>query len=436
MDLIDIFESARKGKIDVIDKILLQNANSVNIADWGGNTPIQIACMLRNYEGITFPTQSPINNCINIINSPTSPTTVAARLLERGANPLLLDGSGKNAFNYIRDPMVMETLKRKYAKAAKIDLNDMYDYTLTVAEQEFVKVREAAYSGNIVEIKRFYEMDSNVVHKTDRKGHSALMFACMAGQMEVATFLVEKGSDIRLRCDYAVDSIGFLIDPHKKKTLIELAFRVSPAGIAHFAAIAARLAAEETARRDLEIKSMHGEDVAMKWYLRKLVDITNKVRRAYVRKMVTSGLTSCVESAVVTILRLEEEEFQRQQQELRLEASERTHMKAEENDTRMLLLKQKQLREVEEKKRLQALQEAAEQARVADEMKRAAVEAVRQRKLKEAREILLREAEMKAMVEWNVLEASRVRQAAVNFVNDKPKRLQNYKRVRLGASKF
>jgi ankyrin repeat protein len=65
----------------------------VNELDWGGNTLIQIACMLRCKE-----------TCIY--------------LLQAGADASIKDGVGKTAFSYIKDPLEraeLEILAEKYS---------------------------------------------------------------------------------------------------------------------------------------------------------------------------------------------------------------------------------------------------------------------------------------------------------------------------------
>ena len=111
------------------------------------------------------------------------------------------------------------------------------------------------------------------------------------------------------------------------------------------------------------MSSMQAEDLYMKQYLRKITDITNKVRRAVARKFMMVGISSAMKTAVTARLKAAEEEKVRSAHNKKLAAEEEARRKAEENRLRMEALREKMHSEAQEKERQRLEAEAVREVR-------------------------------------------------------------------------
>lgn len=83
----DVFESCRKGHLDSLRFYIERGRVDVNCIDWGGNTPLQLACMFRH---------------INVIKY----------LLDKGADVGLKDRLNRTAFDLIINKTLRKELEQ------------------------------------------------------------------------------------------------------------------------------------------------------------------------------------------------------------------------------------------------------------------------------------------------------------------------------------
>ena len=83
----DLFEAARKGLMESLKFNIVRKKVDINMLDFGGNTALHIACMLRREEVIRF-------------------------LLDNGADISIRDSLNRKALDIIRDPVLKRDMNR------------------------------------------------------------------------------------------------------------------------------------------------------------------------------------------------------------------------------------------------------------------------------------------------------------------------------------
>ena len=83
----DLFEAARKGLMESLKFNIVRKKVDINMLDFGGNTALHIACMLRREEVIRF-------------------------LLDNGADICIRDSLNRKALDIIRDPVLKRDMNR------------------------------------------------------------------------------------------------------------------------------------------------------------------------------------------------------------------------------------------------------------------------------------------------------------------------------------
>ena len=226
-----IFEACRRNDVGRVSEILSEAPFAVNMTDFGGNTPLQLACMLRCHE-------------------------VATLLIEKGADVLRPDPIGIAPLQYVKEAVHKVRLQRTADMFAK-DETDFLDDDSTVQGNTNI-IRDAAYRGDGALIEALLQQEPSLLHAVDKKGHTPLIFACMGQQIDTACFLLERGADLYAQTSYGWQADRFVRDKWKREKLLMFAFKVSPEGRAQAAAAfqkrkdEARMALQDSTDRVME----------------------------------------------------------------------------------------------------------------------------------------------------------------------------------------
>ena len=205
-----LFDACRRNNVERVKEILAQVPHTVNMVDFGGNTPLQLACMLRCYE-------------------------VATVLIEQGGDLLRADPIGIPPLQYVKEAVHKAFLQRTADMFAKDDDADFLDDDSTVQGNTNV-IRDAAYRGDGALIEELLNKDPSLLHAVDKKGHTPLIFACMGQQIDTACFLLERGADLYAQTTYGWQADRFIRDKWHREKVLTFAFKVSPEGRAQAAA--------------------------------------------------------------------------------------------------------------------------------------------------------------------------------------------------------
>ena len=203
-----LFEACRRNNVSRVKEILKTHPFATNMLDFGGNTPVQVACMLRSYE------------CVQA-------------LLESGADILKADPIGVAPLDYIKETVEKVKLQR-FADGFAKDEEDFLDDDSTVQGPTNV-IRDAAYRGDMQLIDSLLQQDASLLHAVDKKGHTPLIFACMGQQVDTACYLLERGADLYATTTYGWQAARFVRDRIKQEKILLFAFKVSPEGRAQAA---------------------------------------------------------------------------------------------------------------------------------------------------------------------------------------------------------
>ena len=165
---LNIFDAARQNDSDRIAKILKIKPELATRSDWGGCTPLALACMLKCYEA-------------------------AEILMKAGASAKARDPLGKLPLDYILQPAKKAYMQR-IADRDDRENEDYLDDDSTVQGPTNER-RDAAFKGDMLKLDRLLSVDLGLLKSQDKKGHST-MFACMGQQIDCAFYLLERGADI------------------------------------------------------------------------------------------------------------------------------------------------------------------------------------------------------------------------------------------------
>ena len=230
-----IFAACRRNDVARVKEILRLEPTAANVEDFGGSTPIQVACMLRCYETVEI-------------------------LLEHGAQLLKPDPLGVPALSYIKETDVRVKLQRLADAFSHDDEENFLDDDSTVVEKTTNVIRDAAYRGDMVLIDALLSNEPALLSSCDKKGHTPLIFACMGQQADTACYLLEKGANMYATTTYGWQPARFLNDRVKREKVVNFAFKVSPEGRAQ-AAAALRRRKEEQRLAISDTTSLVMEDI-------------------------------------------------------------------------------------------------------------------------------------------------------------------------------
>jgi len=404
---LNIFDAARKNDCETIRRICKAKPEMASAKDWGNATALHLACMLRCYEA-------------------------ADALLELGADASVKNPLGKLAFDYIKIPA-----KKAYLQRRADQFNPDGDYldddsTVTGPGTEF---RAAAYDGKMKKMDEMLQKDMSLLHSTDKKGTTALMFACMNRKFDCAYYLLERGANIKDKTDYGHTAPDYILDKVHKERVKVFAFKMSAVGRAQSAAAFAKRKLEEkeavTDSMTSIMEDIRGVVLDREAQLMRNAETLSGLAADWTQNFyIEQGRELAFQHA----MRL----FDEWQAELAREAVCREKMATDEKEFRHVIFVSDQI----EKRRLERL-EAERLIREAD-----AIEAARlaqlereriQREAKEEagrmrREANLRKAEKLALGEWEQLQQEERKQEWLEHCESKPHRLKLYQRMRLSIA--
>jgi len=326
-----LFEACRRNNLDRVKEILLEVPYAVNMLDFGGNTPLQIACMLRSFEVATF-------------------------LIQQGADVLRRDPIGIVPLDYVKEAEDKVRLQRTADMFAKDPDADFLDDDSTIQGDTNV-IRDAAYRGDGSLIEELLTKDPTLLNARDKKGHTPLIFACMGQQTDTACYLLERGADLYATTTYGWMAERFIRDRWQREKMLNFAFKVSPEGRAQAAAAFQK-------RRDEA-------------------------------RMALEDATSLVMDDIRTVIKAREERVRLRAEALTAKALERSdhylvvgELRAVEHSIRLFMDEQDRLAEEE---RLRLIAEEEERVRQREEFIAASVRAVMEQRAREAAEAAERE---------------------------------------------
>ena len=144
----DIFESSRCGHVDSCRFHIERCKVDANSVDWGGNTPLHLACMLRHVDLIKY-------------------------LLDKGADTKSRDSLNKVAFDHIRSISLRKDIEkwawyctpegRLALKRETVDSENSVEPT---------HIWSAAFKGDITKIRQFLSMDAALCNAKDKRGNT------------------------------------------------------------------------------------------------------------------------------------------------------------------------------------------------------------------------------------------------------------------------
>jgi hypothetical protein len=404
---LNIFEAARKNDVKAIRRICGIKPEMSKAKDWGNTTALHLACMLRCFEA-------------------------ADALLELGADASVKNPLGMVPFDYIKIPA-----KKAYLQRRADQFNpkgDFLDDDSTVAGPA-TEFRATAFEGDMKKLDVMLQKDFSLLHSKDKKGTTALMFACMNKKYDCAYYLLERGANIKDKTDYGHTAADYIYDKVARERILVFAFKISPIGRAQAAAAFAKRALEE---KEAVSDAMFGimDDIREVVLHREMVLMHNAETLSRLAEDWTVNYYIAVgrEKAFSHFMHV----FDVWQAELAREAEARAVMATEEKNMRhyMFVTEQIEKRRLEQLERERLIREAeaiaaAEAARLEREriQREAREEAQRMRE-----EAALRKAERQALAEWEKLQQDERKQDWLQHCEGKPHRLKLYQRMRFAVS--
>lgn len=397
-----IFEACRRNNVARVQEILEQCPAAVDMLDFGGNTPAQIACMVRSHE-------------------------VTKLLIEQGAEILKPDPIGIPALAYVKETVVRVQLQRIADAFTKDDV-DYLDDDSTIAGDTNV-TRDAAYRGDMIMLDNLLQANPSLLYSKDKKGHTPLIFACMGQQADCAMYLLERGADLYAETTYGWQALRFVNDKVKRDKISNFAFKVSPLGRQQ-AALAMQKRKNE-ARFALHQCTMSVMDnirsviLTREERLRLRAEVLSEFCLRKADDYLVVGSLRAVEHFIRLFMdeqdRLAEEEARR----LAWEEEERIRQREEfiaENIRQIMAQRAALEAERAEKERLRQLaEEEAERLRMRLEI------AARIKKQKQ--DALIEEEIARAELSWSAMEAEKRAEARMKFQKTRPLRMKLLRRM-------
>ena len=97
--------------------------------------------------------------------------------------------------------------------------------TFTFAQSD---IFEVSRNGSLEEIKAIYNQDKELVNSKNEQGYTPLTLACYNGNLEVASFLVEKVSDINGNSNYGTPLMAAVYKSYDKIVTVLLKHNANP----------------------------------------------------------------------------------------------------------------------------------------------------------------------------------------------------------------
>ncbi len=404
---LNIFDAARRNDVATIKQIVESSSDAVNFKDWGNTTALHLAAMYRCFEAVEA-------------------------LLVAGANAKVKDPLNKLALDYIKLPEKKAYLQRV---ADQYDPDNKFlddDSTVMGPTNEF---RAAAFDGDMRKLDDMLKKDMSLLSSVDKKGTTALMFACMNRKYDCAFYLLERGADIKAKTKYGHTADAYILNPVHRNRVLVFAFKMSSKGRAQSAAqFAKRKVEEKEAIQDSMQNIM--EDIRevvlnRESQLVKKARIVSELAEDWaVNYFIAKGEKRAHDDAMY--------KWQVWQDEMAAESKESELMRIEEKAMIHLTFVWDQV----EKRRLEQL-EQARLLREADEIAKMERDRIEREKIqREAREEAeqrkaeadLRKAERQALREWEELEQERRKKDWLEHCDNKPHRLKLYQRMRFAAT--
>ena len=202
----DFFEAARKGLMDSLKFHIIRKKIDVNMLDFGGNTALHIACMLRRENVIRY-------------------------LLDNGADPSIRDSMNRKPLDIIRDPALRRDMERFAWECTPEGRIHVKNTTVPPdTSLEASHIWSAAFRGDVRKLKQFIAQDPNSVNATDNRGNTPTICAAMSEQNEVLKQLFSIGVNMDATNRDGMTAYSFARGPAKKDRMLKLQKQNSAVG--------------------------------------------------------------------------------------------------------------------------------------------------------------------------------------------------------------
>jgi ankyrin repeat protein len=439
-----LFEAVRENDVALCTELLTATPELVHATDWGGTAAIHIACFLRHYS-------------------------IAEMLITMGANIFMKDRSLKEARHYIKDAHMKQTLEEMCSNKTK-GIDPVKPFT--PEEMKFKQLRDEIFLGGLEQVTLLIKENPILINFQDRRGNTALHFACVGNQFDIAELLLYAGWNYKICNNLHEAPVNLIADYNTRQRIGKIAFDLSPEGIVAAEEERVRqellseqrtrecmdredkrsalFAAEEIKYMAFELKNMRQEEKDMQTFFKKLRLMQMSVRKDLARECVQA---ECVATAFNNVLEYRIANYQAEKEAARqAEIRARKSAKAKKvKRLRALLQDADPLlahpgdddaasdtnsvntwseEDLDEERVLRLLLEK-EQKKERDRLeairkKEEAAERLRQDQLQRAR----REAERVARLEWNQLQSDLRKEAKLEFERTKPHRVEKLRRQR------
>jgi len=397
------------GLMDSLKFLVLRKKVDINMLDFGGNTALHIACMLRREDVIRY-------------------------LLDNGADPSIRDSLNRKPLDLIRDPALKRDMERFAWECTPEGRVHVKNTTVPPdSAKEASHIWSAAFRGDVRKLKQFIARDPSSINATDNRGNTPTMCAVMSEQNEVLKQLFSIGVDMNIKNRDGMTAFSFAKGPIKKGRILKLQNQNSAVGKVEEMR---RIYLVKLGRKKRTFKKMRIiREIAIEreaWEQEKR-NIRNAMQyeRAYacVEYVTEMGTQNTVDKILY-----EEEQFRLYLERLRLEDEERERQRQLELHRQASMEAMRKRREAEELAR--RLKEE-EDERLA--LQKAAAEALARKKAREARIAAERaaaeaEAEMRRQ---EALEHARMLEKAIAKEHaDRPIKTMLFDRLRKSGGKL
>ena len=200
----DLFESARMGSLGSLKWHIERQHEDVNMKDWGENTALHIACMLRHVDAIKY-------------------------LLDHGADPSIKDDLARRPLELIKDKSLKRNLER-FAWECTPEGRVWKAKTTVPPEASFESshIWSAAFKGEVHKVKRFLEKDPNLCNAQDNRGNTPVIMAAMSESNEALKVLFSAGGNLNIKNVDNLNAVAFTKGPTKRTRLLKLQQQVDP----------------------------------------------------------------------------------------------------------------------------------------------------------------------------------------------------------------
>jgi ankyrin repeat protein len=186
-----MFEYARSGNEKALQLILSENELDVDQLDFGGNTALHVACMCNHLS-------------------------TAKLLISYGASLTIQDPNRKNALDFLKDEFREELVQHNFNCTEEGQSQLRLKHSENLRRSKEKTLYSASFNGDIIALEGILSKSKNrsfKVNECDSRGNTAVMFALINNQIDVAKFLIDAGADVWIRNNYNLHALHYAQGP-------------------------------------------------------------------------------------------------------------------------------------------------------------------------------------------------------------------------------